>query len=106
MVSPLDEDACSYTYTARRDGMELVFTIWPIAGDVYVDVLRDGVEEPVIRSRLRECTHSRFVRVGAIQCLEVGRPQIPTSEPTAPLTWGIRIAIDPHLQIDLINEKG
>jgi hypothetical protein len=105
-ISGLDEDACSYTYSARRDGMELVFTIFPLAGDVYVDVLRDGVAESIIKSRLRECTHSRFVRSGDLQCLEIGRPRFPTSEPTAPLSWGLRLAIDPHLKIDLINERG
>jgi hypothetical protein len=106
MVSPLDEDGCSYTYSARRDGMQLVFTVFPIAGEVYADVFREGVAQSVISSRLRDCTHSRFVRLGAVQWLEVGRPHMPTSEATAHLSWGLRLAIDPHLRVELINEEG
>lgn len=105
MVSPLDEEACSYTYSARRDGMELVLTVFPIAGEVYADLFREGVTQSIISSRLRDCTHSRLVRLGAVQWLEIGRPHVPTHEADAPLSWGLRLAIDPHLRVEPINAK-
>jgi len=105
MVSPLDEEACSYTYSARRDGLELVLTVFPVAGEIYADVFRDGVKQSIISSRLRDCTHSRIVRLGAVQWLEIGRPPVPTPHADAHLSWGLRLAIDPHLRIEPINEK-
>jgi len=105
-VSPLNEDACSYTYTARRDGMRLEFTIFPLSGEVYADIFRDGVAESIVRSRLRDCTHARFVQFGPALCLEIGRPHLPTSERSAPLSWGLRLIIDPHLRVELIHERG
>lgn len=105
-VTPLDEDACSYSYTVRRDGMRLEFTIFPLSGEVYADIFRDGVSESVVKSRLDGCTHVRFIQFGPMQCLEIGRPYLPTSEPTAPLSWGLRLIIDPHLRVELIHERG
>jgi hypothetical protein len=106
MVSPLDEGGCSYTYSAYRDGMELVLTVFPIAGEIYAEVFREGVTQPIMSSRLRNCTHSRFVRLGTVQWLEIGRTPLPTHHVDAILSWGLRLAIDPHLRIEPINEEG
>src|SRR4051812_27322651 len=100
IVSPLDEDACSYSYELKRDGLRLLLTIFPLDGGVYTSVYRDGITEPIATSRLPECTHSRFVERGAHRCLEVGRPEHPTSELTAPLVWGLRLFIEPHFRIE------
>jgi hypothetical protein len=106
IVSPLDEDACSYTYVLRRDGLRLEFTLFPLDGGVYTSVYRDGIAEPVIESRLTGCTHSRFVPRGSLHCLEIGRPERPTSETTAPLAWGLRLFVEPHFKLEYIHEIG
>ena len=105
-VSPLDEDACSYTYTLHRDGLRLEFTVFPLDGDAYTSIYRDGIAEPIVRSRLRGCTHLRSILRGSRPCLEVGRPERPTSEPTAPLTWGLRLFIEPHFTVEYMHEVG
>jgi len=84
ICSPLDEDACSYTYQLERDGLRLLFTVFPLDGGIYADVYRDHIVEPIIRTRMEGCTHTRFVTWGLQRCLEIGRPQHPTSEPSAP----------------------
>lgn len=104
VISPLDEDSCSYSYTVKRDGMRLDFTLFPIDGDVYADIYRDSVTEPIIRYRLQGSTHTRFVYTGSTQSLEIGRPRRATSEEDAPLCWGLRLTVDPHLKLELINE--
>jgi hypothetical protein len=104
VVSPLDEDACSYSYELERDGLRLLFTVFPLDGGVYTSVYRDGITEPIVTSRLHGCTHSRFVTRGAQRCLEVGQPERPTSEPSAPLTWGLRLFVEPHFRIEFIHE--
>jgi len=106
VVSPLDEDACSCSYSLQRDGLRLLFTVFPLNGGVYTSIYRDGITEPVATSRLQGCTHSRFVVRGAHLCLEVGRPDRPTSEPTAPLVWGLRLFVEPHFKIEFIHEVG
>lgn len=104
VVSPLDEEACSYSYELVRDGLRLLFTVFPLDGGVYTSVYRDGVTEPVVTSRLQGCTHSRFVTWGEQRCLEIGRPERPTSEPSAPLTWGLRLFVEPHFRLEFIHE--
>jgi hypothetical protein len=104
VVSPLDEDACSYSYEVERDGLRLLFTAFPLDGGVYTSLYRDGITEPIVTSRLQACTHSQFVMRGAHRCLEVGRPEHPTSESDAPLAWGLRLSLKPHFRIEFIHE--
>ena len=104
IVSPLDEDACSYTYILRRDGLRLEFTMFPLDGGVFTSVFQDGIAEPVVKSHLKGCTNSRFVLRGSQHCLEIGRPERPTSEPSVPLTWGLRLFVEPHFSLEYIHE--
>ncbi len=104
VVSAFDEDAYSYSYTLERDGLRLLFTVFPLDGGVYTSLYRDGITEPIAKSRLDDCTHARFVAHGSRTCLEIGRPEHPTSEPTAPLIWGLRLFIEPHFSLEFIHE--
>ena len=104
IVSPLDEDACSYSYELQRDGLRLLFTVFPLDGGVYTSIYRDGITEPLVTSRLQGCTHSRFVIRGTRRCLEIGRPERSTSEPGAPLTWGLRLFVESHFRLEFIHE--
>ena len=102
-VGEWNEDACSYSYTVTRDGLRLLFTMFPLDGGVYTSLYRDGIAEPIFRSRLSDCTQSRFVSRGSLHCLEIGRPERPTSETTAPVTWGLRLFIEPHFTLEYIH---
>ena len=104
VLSPLDEDACSYRYDLERGGLRLLVTVFPGDGGVYTSVYRDGISEPIVESRLQNCSHARFVAYGARRCLEVGRPERPTSEPNTPLEWGMRLFIESHFRIEFIHE--
>jgi hypothetical protein len=104
IVSPLDEDACSYTYILRRDGLRLEFTMFPLDGSIFTNINRDGISEPIVKSCLKGCTNSRFVLRGSRHCMEIGRPERPTSEPSVPLTWGLRLFIEPHFALEYIHE--
>ena len=106
VISPLDEDACSYSYSSQRDGLRMLLTVFPLDGGVYTSLYRDGIAEPVAISRLQGCTHLRFVLRGAYPSLEVGRPERPTSEATAPIVWGLRLFLEPHFRIEFIHEVG
>src|SRR5215472_9396108 len=104
MSPPLDEDACSYTFIADRDGLRLEFTIFPLDGSVFTSLYREGVVSPIVKNRLSNCTH---LQVKSEQrCLETGRPTFPTSGcGVSPIiTSGLRLAIDPHIAIEFIHE--
>ena len=100
------EDACSYPCTLHRDGLRLEFTLFPLDGGAYTSVYRDGIEEPIVTSRLQGCTHSRFVLRGSQRCLEIGRPKHPTLEETVALTWGLRLFVEPHFRLEFSHEVG
>ena len=101
---PLDEDACSYTYELERDGLRLVVTVFPLDGGVYTSLYRDGVADAIVSSRLEGCTHVRVVARNDARFMEIGRPERPTRESTAPPTWGLRISVDPHFRLEHIHE--
>jgi hypothetical protein len=105
MVSHLDEDACSYSYDVKRDGLSLLFTVFPLDGGVYTSLFRDGLAEPIFTSRLQRCTHYRFVAYGMHRFLEVGRPVQPTSIPDVPLVWGLRLFVEPHFRLEFIHDR-
>ena len=102
--APLDEDACSYNYELARDGLRLVFTVFPVDGSVSTSIYREGVTDPIVSTRLQDCTHVRFSLRSGARFLEIGRPERPTTERTAPLVWGLRIAVDPHFRQEHIHE--
>ena len=104
VAPPLDEDACSYSYEVKRDGMRVLFTVFPLDGGVHTSIYRDGVAAPVVSSRLERCSHMRFVTRYGSRFLEIGRPERPTTEPNPPLVWGLRISIDPHFRQEYIHE--
>jgi len=104
IVVELDEDACSYTYNLNRDGLSLEFTIFPLDGGVYTSIYRDGITEPIVKSHLEDCSNSRVVQYGSYKCLEIGRPERPTSESSVPLAWGLRLFVEPHFRIEYIHE--
>jgi hypothetical protein len=105
IVSHLDENSCSYGYELDRDGLRLLFTVFPLDGGVYASIYRVGIAEPIITSRLEGCTHSRFVERGSLRWLEIGRPELPTSETSAPLVWGLHLCVEPHFRIEFAHEN-
>jgi hypothetical protein len=106
VVAEWDEDACSYSFSILRDGLRLDISLYPYSGEVYVDVYRDGVSDPVIRCENQGCTHSRIIVRGSYRWLEIGRPEHPVSdmgiEPV--LVWGVRVRVDPHISMEFIHE--
>ena len=104
IAAPLDEAACSYSYEIRRDGLRLLFTISPLDGGACTSIYRDGIAEPIATSRLTGCTHMRFVTRRGARYLEVGKPERPTTEASAPLVWGLRLAVEPHFSQEYIHE--
>ena len=103
-VAPLDEESCSYAYEADKDGLRLVMTVFPLDGDVYTSLYRDGLSESITESLLKGCTHTRFYKHGDKSWLEIGRPNEATSNLEPPLAWGLRVFMHPHFKMELIQK--
>jgi hypothetical protein len=95
-MSHLAREACALRFE-EHEFVEFFGIVSPLDEDACV-------EEPIVTSRLRDCTHSRVVVRGANRCLEIGRPEQATSEPAPPLTWGVRIFVEPHFRVEFIHE--
>jgi hypothetical protein len=106
VVAELNEDAGSYSFSILRDGLRLDISLYQYTGEVYVDVYRDGVSDPVIRCQNQGCTHSRTIVRGSDRWLEIGRPEHPVSEMGIEpvLVWGVRVRVDPHISMEFIHE--
>jgi hypothetical protein len=87
-----------------KDGLRLLFTLFPLDGGVYTSIYRDGIDEPIAVSRLNGCSHYRFVTWRGKRCMEIGRPERPTTEREPPLVWGLRLTVEPHFSQEYIHE--
>src|SRR5262249_51213133 len=103
-VGEWDGDDCYYSWDLSRDGLRLLFTVFPLDGGVYTDVYRDGISEPIVRTRLGDCTHACVVPYGSHRCLEIGRPEHPTSDADVPLVWGLRLFVEPHFRVEFLHD--
>lgn len=99
----VEPDGVSYQYTVRKDGMRMELLVYPFDGDVYLDLYRDGVEQPVFAMNILECPGIRAVRDASGEHLEIadagtieGRYDGESAIPN-----GVRIWANPTLRIEL-----
>jgi hypothetical protein len=104
-AAPLDEESCSYEYSTEKDDLRLVMTVWPFDGHVHTSLYRHGLPDPITESILEGCTHARFYNHSDKSWLEIGRPLVPTSHDEPPLDWGLRIFVEPHFKLELLNKS-
>ena len=98
----------SYEFEVSRDGVRLLVTLFDLDGAVYASIYRDGLPEPLITLVRESCTHALVVSdTRGRRCLVVGSPEAPVTEMGMPplLVRGIRIFLEPQLQLEFIDHE-
>ena len=104
VVPEVEEYETAHYFKVEKDGLRLEMSVFQYAGDVYLDLYRDGVETPIFKMRLLNCAGARYV------CDRNGREVLEFApaksfgsryDGRSPLAFGVRLAVTPHIQIEL-----
>jgi hypothetical protein len=101
-VPPVEEEyGISHGYTVAKDGMRLELTIFQDSGDVYITVLRDGVDLPVVDARLVDCDAMRWVHDQRGSYLEFAAARLfgGRYDGESPIPYGARLSVDPSISL-------
>jgi hypothetical protein len=105
VVATFDEDAHSTSFEVHRDGLRLLVSIFDFEDAVHVSLFRDGLPKPLLTIRQQPCAHVHITQVAdAHFCFEAGSPEIQTANNMGippVLTRGVRVDVDPQLQVKL-----
>jgi hypothetical protein len=108
VLATFHEDAHSHSFEVCRDGLSLLVTLFDLEGAVYVSIFRDGLAEPLLTVRRELCTHAHVTNTsGFRRCFEAGSPKHPVTDMGIPpvLSRGVRVWVEPHFQVELIESR-
>jgi hypothetical protein len=100
----VEEGETSHLFRVEKDGLRLELTVFQYAGDVYPDLYRDGIGEAVFKLRLLDCPGAGYVagKDGSEQLEFAAAGSFGSRyDGAAPIPMGCRVAVNPHLRIEL-----
>ena len=104
VVPEIEEDEIAHYFKVSKDGLRLELSVFQYDGDVYLDLYREGVEPSIFKMRLIDCAGARYVsdRNGR-EVIEFAPAKSFGSryDGVSPLPYGIRLAVTPHISIEL-----
>lgn len=107
VAAEFDENAYSYSFELSRDGLRLLVTLFDLEGAVYVSIFRHGLPQPLFTVRRERCTHVQIGGMDFHRCFEAGTTEFPTTDMGIRplLVRGVRVYIEPHFQVELIEPE-
>jgi hypothetical protein len=99
----------SHRYTLRRDGLQLSISVWQYHCDVQVSLFREGIDTPVLDLNLLGCMGARYIDDQRGKYLEFAPARCfgdwcDRYDGRSPIPYGVRVAVNPHIQITLFSE--
>lgn len=104
VIPQVEEYETSHTFEIVKDGLRLCLTVDQYAGDVYLDLYREGVKQSVFSMRLLDCDGARYVSdKNGRECLEFAPAKSFGSryDGESPIQFGVRVTVNPHIRIEL-----
>lgn len=100
-VVPEEEDGISYYYVVPRADLSLELTVWPMSADVALSLFAASQPEPIACLNLLNCPGARVVSDKRGKFIEFAGANLFVGryDRTAPAPYGIRVWVDPYLQI-------
>jgi len=105
-VAPvIEEHDVSHAYQVAKHGLRLELTIFQYAGDVYISVFKNGVEQPVVECRLGDCDACRRVADKRGEFLEfaAGRLFGGRYDGESVIPYGVRVRVNPSIQVEFFR---
>ncbi|HEY0098181.1 MAG TPA: hypothetical protein VGB76_04420 [Pyrinomonadaceae bacterium] len=104
VIPKVEEYETAHFFKVSKDGLRLELSVFQYDGDVYFDLYREGIESPVLQVRLLNCAGARYVsHKNGREMLEFAPAKSFGSryDGVSPLPYGIRVAVTPHISIEL-----
>jgi hypothetical protein len=103
VLPAVEEYETHHSFAVEKDGLKLHLSVFQYAGDVYIDLYREGIETPAFSVRLLECEGARYVSDKGGEYLEFAPAKCFGSryDGVGPIPYGIRVAVNPHIRIEL-----
>lgn len=103
-----DEDSTRLSFRVERDGMTLAVTFFHYDFDVRLELLREGVDEPVLRVRIVSSSGAKYVaHANGYECLEIGASDrffhYYGTEWIA--SMAVRLKVNPHVCVELFRPE-
>ncbi len=104
VLPEVEEYETSHSFTIEKDDLRLEITIFQDAGDLYVDLYRNGIEASVFKARVTNCPGARRVKnINNPDYLEFAAAKVFGSryDGESVIPMGVRIWIEPHIRIEM-----
>ena len=99
-----EEHETNHIFRVEKDGLKFILTIYQYSGDIYFDLFRDGLEEPIFTMKLLDCPAARYISTkNKSEWLEFAPSKSfgGRYDGESPIPMGARLAVKPHIRIEL-----
>jgi hypothetical protein len=100
-----DEDQTHLSFNVEKDGLRLCVSFFNYAFDVYIDIFRDGVDEPVFSTKIENSAGMKYMKqANGWECLEIAAPcRNVYFEEEWINPMGARIKVNPHIAVEMFQ---
>jgi hypothetical protein len=102
-VTPVeDEQGICYRYKVPRQGVTLELTVWPLDGDVCIELTCAQQPQPLLKVNLLSCPSARVLRDRRGQYVEFAATKAFAGryDETSAAPYGFRLWLAPFVQIE------
>ena len=103
-----DEDELYLSFSIEKDGLRLLVTFFHYDFDVHLYLFRDGIDEPVLRTKIMSSAGAKYISHGnGYECLEIrasdkyiqyyGKEWI--------VSMAVRLRVNPHISVELFRPE-
>ena len=101
-----DEDESYLSFSIEKDGLRLYVTFFNYDFDVHLDVFRDGIDEPVLRTKIMSSAGAKYIsHENGYESLEIGVSDkyIEYYGKEWVASMGVRLKVNPHISVELFR---
>ena len=101
-----DEDELYLSFRVEKDGLGLHVTFFHYDFDLYLDVFREGVDEPVLKAKIMSSGGAKYVaQENGYECLEIGASDkyIEYYGKEWVATTAVRLRVSPYISVELFQ---
>jgi hypothetical protein len=97
-----NEEGTCYLYKVLRQGLTLDLTVWPLDGDVCIELTCAQQRQPLLKVNLLSCPSARVLRDKHGQYIEFAATKAFAGryDETSAAPYGFRLWLDPFVQVE------
>ena len=100
------EDELYLSFSIEKDGLRLLVTFFNYDFDVHLDVFRDGVDEPVVKTKIMSSAGAKYIaQENGYECLEISASDkyIEYYGKEWIASMAVRLRVSPHISVEFFR---